>query len=92
MENVNDLSNKPYVKGVGEKILTNPSISNTEVINLSLKRILSTTFASRTFNNLFGSSMSNLLFETVSDSDFRAEFISTIINEINLGRKPRKKK
>ena len=82
MENINDLQSKPYATGVGEKILTNPSISNVELINTSLKRILGTNFGARYFNVIFGSSLSSLLFETAADAEFSADFTSKLVDEI----------
>jgi phage baseplate assembly protein W len=82
METISDLQNKTYVKGLGVKVLTEPMITNTDVINASLKRILSSYFGSRIFNITFGSSATSLLFETVSDNILNYEFTQKIVEEI----------
>lgn len=77
----NILYSDVFAYDTSNDILSKGEIFDYDAINQSIENILSTGFGERLFNPFFGSSLSNMLFESMSNR-FLSTTIDTLVKEI----------
>ena len=81
----NKLYSNKFAYDLANKILTKGEIFDYDVINQSIENILSVSFGERLFNNFFGSSLGNTLFEGMTNKFLNSNAIlKRITDEISI--------
>lgn len=79
----NILYSDTFAYDTSNKILTKGELFDYDAINQSIENILSTGFGDRLFNPFFGSSLGNMLFESMGNG-FQSVNVDKLIDEILL--------